>query len=415
MTESIVNSIIKEDNELHQIDNLSVSVHSSFNDLEGHREEWDRFSESVKGDIYLTYDWCRIWWEHYGNNRELRIFVFRVKGDLVGVVPMFVETIWLGPVWMRVAKVVGCDHTMIMTNPPVQSDFASTIFAQVLTDLAAQCECDSICIGPVSGQYTAIEDLRNAGRSSDHVIPFRDSVRSPYTVFHLPESFDAYVDSLDKRQRGNLKRDMNLLKKSFVMSEDIITNGDQVEGEFERFIQMHNEQWAREGKLGHFKDWPGGTQFNTAIVHEMAKRGRLRLLRLIVDGQVVSYQLCFAFRDCWCWRLPARLVGSQWDRFALGRIGLIKEIEAAIAQGVREIEAGAGHYDYKVKLGGEEYKLYSIMYVRNRWSSRYRTILFSMLSKWLHFCYYRVWFNKLAPKLPFQRRPLWKIWIRSRL
>ncbi len=46
---------------------------------------------------------------------------------------------------------------------------------------------------------------------------------------------------------------------------------------------------------------------------------------------------------------------------------------------------------------------------------RLRASLFASLSRLLHLCYYRIWFSRLAPRLPFKRRPLWKLWIRTRL
>ena len=201
------------------------------------------------------------------------------------------------------------------------------------------------------------------------------------------------------------------------MTQDVIQEASAAVTEFSQFIEMHTEQWTAENKLGHFNDWPLGVEFNTELIVRLkqAQRGRLALIRLFADGKVVSYQLCFSFGNRWYWRLPARIVGPDWDKFALGRIGLIKEIEMAITEGVQEIEAGAGHYDYKIKLGGEEHPLYSLLVARKSQFSRWRVLLFLRLSNILHFCYYKVWFNRLAPKLPLKRRPLWNLWIRTRL
>ena len=71
---------------------VSVEVFNSFEAIS--REEWDAFVLSVEGDIYVTHDWCRIWWKHY-ENRDLRIFLFRAAGNLVGIVPVFIERLRL--------------------------------------------------------------------------------------------------------------------------------------------------------------------------------------------------------------------------------------------------------------------------------------------------------------------------------
>jgi CelD/BcsL family acetyltransferase involved in cellulose biosynthesis len=394
---------------------ITVELFTSFEQIPDIRKVWDAFVESVGGDIYLTYDWCRIWWEVYGKKKWLRIFIFYRDGKLVGLIPVFVEMMWIGPVWLKIAKMVGSDFTMNMVNPPVDADYAACIFHHVINDLIAKEDCDAVWFGPIGGNQESLHHLREAIQENSDVMLFRERVRSPYTTILLPKTFEEYVGSLDKRQRGNLRRDLNLIGRSFQMTQDVIADESTAGFEFEEFIQMHTEQWRAQGKLGHFHDWPLGVQFNTRMVLEQAKRGRLRLLRLLADGKVVSYQLCYAFGDRWHWRLPARLVDSDWDKYGLGRIGLIKEIEMALTEGVREIEAGAGHYDYKIKLGGKEYPLYTILLVRKQWLPRLRALIFANLSSLLHFCYYRMWFNRIAPKLPFKRRPLWKLWIRTRL
>ena len=394
---------------------ITCSVYSSFQEIADLQAEWDSFVEAVNGDIYLSYDWCRIWWEFYGKKRHLRIYLFHKDNRLVGVIPIFYEIQWIGPVWLKIAKMVSSDSTICMVNPPVHADFAVTIFRCVIDSLIKKEGCDAVLFGPIGGKYDSLRYLRDAIQGYSDVTLFQDRVLSPYTTFLLPKTFEDYIQSLDKRQRGNLRRDFSLLNKSFQITQDVIQAEPIASCEFENFVQMHTAQWKAEGKLGHFHDWPFGSEFNAKMVIEQAKQGRLRLIRLLADGRVVSYQLCYAFGNCWYWRLPARPVGTDWDKYALGRIGLIKEIEMAIAEGVQEIEAGAGHYEYKVKLGGEEHPLYSIMLVRKKLFCQWRAFLFSRFSMLLHLCYYRIWFLRLAPKLPFKRRPLWKLWIRTRL
>jgi hypothetical protein len=178
---------------------------------------------------------------------------------------------------------------------------------------------------------------------------------------------------------------------------------------------MHKLQWQAEGKLGHFGDWPKAASFNRELVRVLSGRGQVKLYRFIVDSAVASYQYGFVFGDGLFWRLPARAVGTQWDRFGLGRIGLLKMFETAIPQGVRRVEAGIGHYDYKVQLGGRECPVESLLVTANRASSRFRAGLSAMLSTVLDLVYYKIWFQRVACRIHLRRRPLWSFWIRSKI
>ena len=176
---------------------------------------------------------------------------------------------------------------------------------------------------------------------------------------------------------------------------------------------MHASQWAAEGKLGHFGDWPHSEAFNADLVNELSRLGRLRIIRLLADQRTISSQYAFVFGDCCYWRLPARIPDKKWHRFGLGVIGLIQMIESLIAEGVCHIEAGMGHYGYKLQLGGEELELRTAVVASTRPGAILRTRLFLAFSHFFHLAYYKIWRLRLASHLSLQLRPLSCAWIRS--
>lgn len=391
---------------------LTCKVYTSFHELSNIQEEWDKFLLDMNGDIYLSFDWCRVWWECYGKERDLKIFLYYNDDTLVGIIPVFIEKLILIPSWLRIAKIVGSDFTIAIVNLPVHLSYAEDIFKQLISNLFYEYRCDAIWLGHVSGISDTLPFLRSASsRFSQSAIVMHEKIRSPYTVFNLPDSFESYMSSLKKRQRGNFRRDNNLLQKSFKMQMDVLEGTD----EFEDFKKLHDSQWQAEGKMGHFKDWPLGYEFNKSLANVQSQKGRFRLIRLTADDQAVSYQLCYVFGKTLFWRLPARSSGPEWNRFGLGRMGLIKMIEWAILKGYKTIEAGAGHYDYKIKSGGVEYNLTTILITQNKWNIRTGVRIFSFMSDMLDLFYYQKWFLRIAPKLPFKRVPLWKLWIRTHL
>src|SRR5205809_55645 len=111
---------------------IAYSVYSSFHDIAHLQADWDAFVEAADGDIYLTFDWCRIWWEFYGTRRQLRLYLFYKEGRLVGLIPTFHETQWIGPVWLTIAKLIGSDSPPCMVNPPVRLDLAAAMFRCVI-------------------------------------------------------------------------------------------------------------------------------------------------------------------------------------------------------------------------------------------------------------------------------------------
>jgi CelD/BcsL family acetyltransferase involved in cellulose biosynthesis len=377
--------------------------------------EWDELIRRLNGSLYMTPLWCRVWWRHYGSGRELRLFVVRDGERLAGVLPFFVDTLGLAFGRARVAKLVGSDFTNAMVDPPVEPGVAVEACATAIRRLVEDDRCDIVQIGPISGAAPQREPIRRAAQELDGVAQvIRDRDSGSHTVFELPDGFDAYLKGLSKNQRSNYRRNVNKLKNAFYFEVDVVRDGPALRREFEAFVEMHQAQWKAVNKLGHFGDWPKSLDYTRDLVDALTEPGNVRLIRLLADGEVVSYYFCFELNGTYYWRLPARLTGERWDAFALGRVGLMKMLEAAAAEGATAIEAGTGRYEYKDKLNAKSLPVHSIALCRRGFSSRCRARVALAAGELLNLAYYRLWFGRVAPRLGLPLRPLWRSWIRSR-
>ena len=182
--------------------NILVEVMGDFNQLEPMRTEWDKFVESIGGEIFLTYDWSRVWWRYYGAGRQLQIFIFRQDGALVGIIPMFFEKIWLGPVFIRAAKIVGSDFTISTFTPPIKAEFIREVIQSFLAKLAAEYRWDVLHIGPISGIFGDCDELfslcREYAGAEYRVSKINNTVQ---TYFILSGSESESADNLSKKQK----------------------------------------------------------------------------------------------------------------------------------------------------------------------------------------------------------------------
>ena len=395
---------------------LRLQVASDWTEVEPFGQDWDALILEIGGDIYFTYDWCRTWWRHYSRNRELRILLFWQGRTLVSLLPLVIDRLWLGPIPIRLAKMLGSDFTTVVLNPPVAPAHAQAVYRASLQHLLGEDRCEAVWFGPLAGSRPHRQDLREACQACGPAVLkiIRDRDIGVHTIFHLPDTFEQYLAELDKSQRGNYRRDRRHLDKQCPLRLEKIEDPNRIEDEFERFLAMHEAQWSAQGMLGHFGDWPGAEAFNRDLVRTMAAQGRLRLERLTAGAEVAAYDYSFQVGERLYWRLPARRTGEPWERLGLGRVSLVARIEAAIGAGVRQMEGGAGHYDYKVRLGATEYPLGSML-IAGGPVARAKGHLLCRCADLLHLAYYRVWFSRLAPRLPVRRRPLWGMWIRSHL
>ncbi len=394
---------------------LVHSIHHNFDEVVYVQPEWDEFVERCGGDLFLTFDWCRIWWRHYGENRHLEIHLFRVGERLIGILPLFRETLRFGPMSARLIRLVGCDHSVTTCGFAIDSGWIREIVSSLVERITGGPAWDMIHLGPLPGYFIGSNAVARAFRAQRNIgFVSASTDDGPQIVFDLPESYDTYLAALTSRERNNIRSRKRKLEKTHSVIESLAT-GEDIPIWFDSFVAQHQRQWQAQNQLGHFRDWPESTEFHRELAMKLGELDRLRLLCLDVDGNPVGYQYNYRFGSRVHWVLGSRDHASYWDQYSLGRYLHCATVERSIAEGATQIDAMKGMYDYKVQLGGKVVGLQSISVVRRSTASAIRVCGVRLLARALHLIYYRIWFNRVGSRFPSLRRPLWRRWIRSRI
>ncbi len=409
----------------NQIDSCSqhavtCEIYTSFEDLAELQPQWDAFVSDNGADIFLTYDWCRIWWEYYGVGRQLKVYVFRDHQEIIGLMPLFYERVWFGPVFADILKIVGADHSLLQFYLPIQRDCLERVigeFSRLLKDE----RWDILLIGPLAGLYPDADRLdemfaQSLGKQCSTFL--KEGCEQIY--FHLADSWEQYLDSLSKSRRKDFTRKYTVLEKKCLPNSSglKVTLADEstFESYFDSFVKMHQEHWQKLGNLGHFGDWPQAYDFHKDIAACQLKRGRLRLMRGQFNDIDIGYDYAYKLGDKYYGILNARTGQSDLIKMGVGTILNAEQMKEAIDEHAEWFDTMRGRYEYKLRHGGQLFNTRKLFVKKKGFWRSLRINLFLLLSRALHLLYYRIWFTRLAPRCPFKRRrSLWKCWIRSRL
>lgn len=410
---SIENTACKDTRE----DFTKVEVYEDFAQCENLRQEWDELVRETGGEIFLTYDWCRIWWKYYGANRQAAIFVFRHNGKLVGLLPMFFEKIWLGPVYIRAGKIIATDFTISTIGLPIRKEFLPAVTGQFFRIIACDYPFDILHLGPIAGLYEDFDRLLELCRK--HSPPdYRliSSSNNVQTYFMVADSWQQQMQQLSKKQRRITKQKYKALDEVIAKDTPVVCklasdeNADEV---FGRFYELHQKHWEKLGRPGHFGDWPGSAQFHREMAHEQQKHNRLRLLEVTAGPYLLGHKYAYKFGKQYLEFLDSRSEDKKLARASVGRIVFCEQLKKALQENVKYIDSLRGRYEHKLRMGGNLLPINNIyLYSTKRWA-KIRIRLFRKLAWLLNICYYKIWYIRIAPKLPLKRRPLWKSWIRS--
>ncbi len=386
---------------------LDHQVVTNWQNLDTLRGEWDDLALSLQSDVYATFDWCRIWWQYYGNKRELAVHVFRQGPTLCAVVPMFLETLGAGPARIRLARLIGCDHSVTTCGLVTAPDQIPAVMNFVARECFAA-DCDALQLGPMSGDDSSATAVASAlAQTAFSVVKAVD--RHPHMLFDVPPTFDAFVEQLSTKERRNLRRDERKLDELGFVTRTSLTDASDVTRGMDQFIALHQQHWRAQGQLGHFDDWPQSRPFHHAMAQRQHAKNRLLLTEITAAESTVAMEYSYQFGTRMHWILGARVPNVS------GRIGFAALMRQAIDRGATRIDALRGYYEYKRLLGASCIQQREILAARPGLLRRARPAGFSCASQLLDCVYYRMWFSRIRPRLGLPGRPLSRLWIRTRL
>lgn len=395
---------------------IQVEVIQDVLALTGCRADWDGGVASFKGDIYFTVDWIVTWYQHFGAEREFLGYRLTDEyGELVGVLAVVIEEFGWGRFSVRLARLAGMDQNYAITGLPFRADWGVDALRVVFEDLFSKRSCSGFSLSPISNDAEGVADVRRAARGANCCV-ILDEERRQHTMMYLPLRKEDYWSGLSKSRQKEIRRSKNKMRKEYTLYHET-SCPDDIEEFFDEFVSQHTQQWRAVGKAGHFGDWEGSYAYYRDLVVRLSPLRRAFIEKHLGDEEILSSRLTFVFGDRAYWRLTARTLDQDAVKMGVGKVGLVERIEKLIDQGTAMIEAGAGEYDYKLSYGGQLVPLRQV--IVGRASEKLRMNLLLTAVNLLDLFYYRLWFLKLSP---YWRRltglgpkPLWKVWIRTRL
>ena len=168
-------------------------------------------------------------------------------------------------------------------------------------------------------------------------------------VIPLPDTWDAYLSSLDKKQRHEIRRKLRRARREARVHWRVIGPQDDLETAMTVFIALHQKSHPEKDE---FMDETMQAFFR-AVAQVMQEAGWLQLSFLEVNGQPAASMLCFDYDDA------IMVYNSGYDPYCYaslspGIVCLAYCIQHAIALGRTRFDFLQGGEEYKYRLGGQD-------------------------------------------------------------
>ena len=327
---------------------LQVAVVDDLDGFDALRDDWLALERAAPtSSVFMSWDAQRLWWRHYGKDRELRILVARNGRSVIGILPLYREcqSKAAGILPVRKLRQVGVGGD---TAPDDLDALLVPEYAGLAVDRLAEFVASSL------GGWDMLEltDLPPdsalvpawAGRLSGAGLRVQCSQASPIVFGALPSSFEQYCSNLSRNRREVMRRKRRKFKAQPGARFLVVDTPQQIDAAFDELVRLHRLRWAGRTARPAFSS-QAFRDYHREWMHRMLAQGQLRLLALEIDKQCIAMLYCMQYKG----RLSFFQGGFDpaFAQFSPGDVLMGFAIESAISDGCTVFDMLKGDHEYK--------------------------------------------------------------------
>ena len=322
------------------------------------KPEWNALLHNSTADTpFLTHEWQCTWWACLCEG-ELFVITVRDGGALVGLAPLFIlsQPDQDGKV-RRLLRLIGSVDASDYLDLIAAHGREREVFDAMLAALAQSADewdvLDLYNVPAASATRSLLPDLAAARGWK-----FTDEAQVVCPIITLPPTFEDYIQSLDKKERHELRRKLRRGDNTEGLTWYAITADDHTHDQdaaAEAFIDLMMK--SRSDKSDFMTDRM--RRFFHQMIHAAHDGGFLHLSFLEVQGVKAATYLSFDY----CQKrlvFNSGLETTGFQSLSAGIVLVARMIEDAIARGYTEFDFLRGDEEYKYRLGAKDTWIYHV-------------------------------------------------------
>jgi CelD/BcsL family acetyltransferase involved in cellulose biosynthesis len=290
---------------------------------------------------FILPEWLKVWSQIFGQGNHPCISVIKDGEKVIGVAPLQLKD--------HTAHFLGatdvCDYQDFIVATGSESDFFKTIL-----DYMKENNITGLDLKHVRPDSLTMTALLPLAKERGYTV---ESLRDDVSVeMDLPNTFEGYLDSLDTKQRHEIRRKLRRLTEEGNITYRFIEKGHGLTSGMGLFYKMFTE--SREDKAAFLTERM--KYYFDLLSDRLAEIGLFRLGVLELDEKPVAEIICFDYNN------TIYLYNSGYDpqyvTLSAGLLSKVYAIKDSIEKGKKKFDFLKGNEIYKYRLGGQEVPLY---------------------------------------------------------
>jgi CelD/BcsL family acetyltransferase involved in cellulose biosynthesis len=304
--------------------------------------------------VFATPEWNRLWWEEFSEGVELFLLTMRRDGEVVAIVPLYRATEQGRKILRFIGGVDLTDYMGPICSVDDRDAVAAALVDWLQTGSVTWNEFDAHNMPVPLGFAEFLVD--HADRAE---LDFSLEQEETSAVLVLPGDWDSYLESLDSKDRHELRRKRRRLERDHPDARVRTASNESLERDLKLFVEMHR---GAEGHKGHFMR-PEIATFFERVARSFSSLGWLRLHFLEVGDQPVASTFGFELDETFY------LYNSAYEpdaaRLSPGFVLVSELVKESIEDGLGAFDFLRGPERYKYQLGSQAVPLNNVR-VTNR-------------------------------------------------
>jgi len=390
-----------------QMETLDIDIYDNFQDCEAHLQYLIELTRN--NNPFLSLEWLKLWWEYFGNSKQLYIFIFRHKDILVGFAPFYrVYQPLLGLYQYHLVGSGFSSYLDLVCLPGYEVSLIKSLFSYFKTK-----------------GHAAIVYFRDINNRFSHLfIPILDSTKEkdikatlhkldvcPLAI--LGDKWEKYFSQQrDGKSRYKLKKYNQLLSQLGEVKIRDVTDPSEFIMLLPDIERLHKERFKGKGLTLFTEE---RLPFLIAVLHNLlGKQASVSILEL--DGTLVSFLIGFNMGETYI--DFAKAFDPAFASLRLGQVHLRHLIERKMKAKITCFDFSKGDYSYKREWSNDETATFlfrfgiNISKLRFWWSTLLFNIIFYQKRLTLH-CrrevtkYWKKLFRKVENFLSLKKKKLY--------
>jgi CelD/BcsL family acetyltransferase involved in cellulose biosynthesis len=372
---------------------MNIKAVTDYNDLLKLESDWVKlFDKSGSSNMFLSWQWCSLWWKHFGESNGLMLLEIRDEGELVGIAPLMVYKMFF-PGFNR-DKVCFIGGGLVDYTDFLVLRDNRIVVELIMNFLVSRKHYGSIVFDRIPETSLNLTCIKEVISKLNYPSMVNVSTLNPY--IKIESEWDDYRKTI---KRGLKWLKMNYALKKFSKLKDVehnICNEKTFQQVKDVFFELHKQRQAYKLGRSIFEEEKCRNFFNDILV-AFYKEDWIHFSYIRAEGKIISVVLGFKHNKRFSYWIP--VFDPAFLKSYPGKVHLHNLIKQCFSDKYKVFDFMRGDEPYKFRWSNMQQESYEIILCKNN--------LYLMIHK------AKIWIRRIIKNIfstyPFTRKTLLRL------